>query len=484
MLSFRLASAPAAQWAAQTFADAPLGDRRRNRRAATLAQAMAQNPGAAIPELCPDAYTTKAAYTLFDRPEATPDNLQAPHRAAVTQALVQPGAAILLLEDTSEMSWTNKQKIAGLGPIANGKPKQQGFLLHSALAVRWPGVDPTQAPQRRPPVEVLGLADQLYQIRQARPAGESHNASQARQQRPRESQLWATLAQRRGPAPAGVRWEWVCDRGADIYEHLTQCQALGHGFIVRAAQDRLLEIECGRKAPCSLFETAAAAPELGRFELTLRGRDGQPGRVARLAVASVPVRLRAPQRPGFAAGRLPAVACTVVRVWEVEPPAEVTEPLEWLLLTDAPAATFAEAREVARKYGARWLIEEFHKGLKTGLGAERLQLETAERLFAAIALMSLVALRLIDLREAVRLEPEAPAERGPLSEVELRVLRAHLHRPVRTVGELALALGRLGGHLNRKRDGLPGWITLWRGMKKLQLLVQGVLLAQEMEKFG
>ena len=45
------------------------------------------------------------------------------------------------------------------------------------------------------------------------------------------------------------------------------------------------------------------------------------------------------------------------------------------------------------------MIEEYHKAIKTGLGAERLQLESAERLFAAIAIMSVVALRLIELRE-------------------------------------------------------------------------------------
>ena len=173
-----------------------------------------------------------------------------------------------------------------------------------------------------------------------------------------------------------------------------------------------------------------------------------------------------------------------MRVFEPAPPAGVKTPLEWVLLTDAPVETFQAALEVAVKYSARWLIEEFHKALKTGLGAERLQLETAARLFAAIAVMSLVALRLIDLREAVRLEPESPAERAGVSALELAVLRARLKRPIKTVRELALAIGRLGGHMNRKGDGLPGWQTLWIGMKKLHNLVQGVLLAQSLPKLG
>jgi len=32
-----------------------------------------------------------------------------------------------------------------------------------------------------------------------------------------------------------------------------------------------------------------------------------------------------------------------------------------------------------------------------------------------------------------------------------------------TIGQAVLWIGRLGGHLNRKRDGMPGVRTLWRG---------------------
>ena len=40
-----------------------------------------------------------------------------------------------------------------------------------------------------------------------------------------------------------------------------------------------------------------------------------------------------------------------------------------------------------------------------------------------------------------------------------------------TVREFTLALGRLGGHQNRKGDGLPGWQTLWRGWNQLHAMV-------------
>ena len=86
--------------------------------------------------------------------------------------------------------------------------------------------------------------------------------------------------------------------------------------------------------------------------------------------------------------------------------------------------------------------------------------------------------------ERLRIEPAAPAETAGLSELELQVLRARSHTPLATVSAVALAIGRLGGHLNRKSDGPPGWITLWRGWEVLQTLVEGVLLARKLPQFG
>ena len=64
-----------------------------------------------------------------------------------------------------------------------------------------------------------------------------------------------------------------------------------------------------------------------------------------------------------------------------------------------------------------------------------------------------------------------------MSGLELLVLRAKLGAPLRTVEEVVLGVGRLGGHLNRKGDGLPGWQTLWLGMTQLRHLVEGYQLA-------
>ena len=139
---------------------------------------------------------------------------------------------------------------------------------------------------------------------------------------------------------------------------------------------------------------------------------------------------------------------------------------------------------MALVYATRWWLEELHKALKTGNKAEDLQLETAAGLFAARALKSVVALRLLDLRERLRLTPEAPAAESGWPEIERAVLRQVLPRPLKTVREVARAIGRLGGHRNRKADGLPGWLTLLRAMTKLNDLVAGASMALKLKRFG
>ena len=63
---------------------------------------MARQPGGSIPQLFLHRYDVKAAYALLDRPEATPQGLQAGHTSLVKARLQMPGT-YLLLEDSAEL---------------------------------------------------------------------------------------------------------------------------------------------------------------------------------------------------------------------------------------------------------------------------------------------------------------------------------------------------------------------------------------------
>ena len=115
--------------------------------------------------------------------------------------------------------------------------------------------------------------------------------------------------------------------------------------------------------------------------------------------------------------------------------------------------------------------------MKTGCGIETLQFTTEAALQPAIALLSVVAVFLLTLRDAAR-DP-ATAGRPATDDVPAgyaAVLSAWRHGEVRpgwTIGEFYHALGRLGGHQNRRCDPPPGWLVLSRGWTLLQTMVKG-----------
>ncbi|MDO7849954.1 hypothetical protein Q5H92_26580 [Hymenobacter sp. M29] len=141
-----------------------------------------------------------------------------------------------------------------------------------------------------------------------------------------------------------------------------------------------MRVLCGRST------TRNAPPDAGHFTLALRTRPGKAARQATLQISfSAVVGLQTPKRPSASPGKEPAVAVSLVRVWKED------GALACVLRCDNPVASLAQAREKACHYATRWLIEGFHKALKTELGAERLQLRTAHRLFAAVALLDVVS---------------------------------------------------------------------------------------------
>jgi hypothetical protein len=455
------------EWAQRQLRRSDLGDKRLKDNGADIVEQLVSGAGRTLPQIFTDFTRLKSVYDFFKHPNATPDNILSGHQRMVGYRLDEPGT-YLLIEDTTDMVWSGKAATKGLQPL--GK-KYKGFLLHSVLAVRWEG---SSEGSRRPSLQVLGLADQQYALRQPVPEDENADCSWQRQYREqRESQLWETATQRLGSASNRATWIRVCDRGADIYEFLRSSQDAGHHFLVRASQDRKL---VSRNQ--TLFPQARQAVPMGHFDLLLRSRPGQSERTARLSYSAQSVTIQSPKRPKASPGKLPPVPCTVIRVWEADP--AIAKPLEWVLLTDQPVETEEAIVSCIQQYASRWLIEEFHKTLKSGLGVEKLQLEEVSRLFAATATMSLAALRILALKEQARLTPEAPAEMAGLDPFDLKVLSKATKRPLRTLKDVVLALGSLGGHLNRKHDGMPGIAALWRGLLRLTFTAEGARIALQL----
>ena len=60
----------------------------------------------------------------------------------------------------------------------------------------------------------------------------------------------------------------------------------------------------------------------------------------------------------------------------------------------------------------------------------------------------------------------------------LKKLKPRIKITTLTIYQFFREIAKLGGFLGRKHDGEPGWQTIWRGFKKLQLIIQGMELAR------
>jgi transposase-like protein len=471
-------SNPASSFGHTHFGRARLGDLRRTSSLVDLADRLARHPEGSLPQKFRDPNALRRCYDLMNTDAVTHAAVLQPHAEHTARTILQQPGTVLLLHDPTELDFTGHTTLhAQLGQIGNGS--RRGYLAHHSLAVR-PGRG-----------GVLGLLSQYLHVRADVPAHET--PAQRRRREDRESLLWlhgvraaeAVLArvrrqQRRAGRPADGRLVDVCDRGGDTFEFLDLEDELGRSFVVRSNQDRTARVgHQGGAAPVLLHGHLRTLPEQGRRTITVHGRDGKPDRQATVAVAWAAVRLPPPrQKRGHYRGG--ALAVWAVRVWEVGNVPAGAEAVEWFLLTNVAVTSPADAWERVDWYCSRWTIEELHKAQKTGCAIEGPQFTTVAALQPMIALLSVVAVSLLNLRDRSRDATQAarPAT-AVVPAAEVAVLsgwRYGAQRPL-TVGEFYRALARLGGHQNRKQDRPAGWLVLWRGWQALQLMVAGARAA-------
>lgn len=442
-------------WATAHFAAVDLKDARRTRRLVAAAQRLAERPAGTLPAAF-DWDGLRAVYRLADRPEATHEAVTAGHLAATRRAMAEC-PAVLILHDTTELDFTRHTALTGAGPIGDGRGR--GFLQHNSLAI-----DPVDG---RP----LGLAFQQLTVRTPRPRGE---ARMQRIRRPRESRLWQQGIAGVGPAPAGALWVDVADRGADAFEAMHAALAVGHQFLFRACQDRRVRLGRGADGRVTgLLARARRLPGRPAGVVEIAGKGGRPGRTAAVRLAAGSVWVRVPKLLKRHRPELEPIRVWVVRIRESRPPAG-EEPLEWVLLSSLPAESGADLRRLRDWYAVRPTVEVFHQVEKSGCGVERLRLRTAERSAPVLGLLSVVAVRVLQLRWWGRNRPGAPAAVvGTAAEVAVVAAASGVSAGELTAGRFVREVAKLGGFLGRRGDGDPGWQTLWRGYQRLRDMVLG-----------
>lgn len=409
-----------------------------------------------------------AAYRLLNCDNISSDHLLAPH-AAKTLLRCSDQPCVVIAQDTTEFDFTHMKDTQGLGPLND--EQRRGFFMHSLYAVSEQGIP-------------LGLLDAHIINRD----DDSFRSAGKRKQiaiEDKESFRWlegyrlTTQLARQIP---GCEVFSVSDREGDIFEVYTAWQeALEEGaaeWIIRANQNRAL-VNVVEGDPDKLFAALEASQELGEIEFEVRARSGMKkvkgnsvkktpsARTVHQVVRAMKVTPRIPYRKGK---KLKEVSFWAILAEEKNPPPG-EDPIRWLLLTSKEIKTLADARRIIDLYLRRWDIEVFHRVLKAGCRVESIQFMNAESLMRAITIYSVIAWRILYLTHLGRECPDMPCG-SVFEEAEWKAACAVAKRP-RNKGEPSLSemiriVGKLGGHLGRKCDGMPGPQSIWQGMARVR----------------
>ena len=128
-----------------------------------MAGDMAAAPSQSLPKQCDPWGDLKAAYGFLNNPKTTPDQIQSAHRQLVRQTC-RSHQLVLAIQDTTELDFTGRWAVEGLGPIGDGRGR--GLLQHSTLAVT-------------PDGSLVGVLYQIYKTRVPAPKGETRNQRRA-----------------------------------------------------------------------------------------------------------------------------------------------------------------------------------------------------------------------------------------------------------------------------------------------------------------
>jgi len=377
------------------------------------------------------------------------------------QARNQP--VTLWVEDTTELDYTMHNSKTGLGPIGDGKGR--GLLMHSTIGIQ---------PDKR---TVLGLGHVQVLLRQATPKKTVHWI------RSPEARVWEVSAESIGKPDESNLWVHVSDSGSDIFEYMAMCKHQNKEFVLRVYHNRILaweedapeaEQEEARKL-CDYARSLAEYPGSER-EIEVAATKKQAARKAHVVAGWAPITVPAPQRAPIAEALNKPISAWVLRVWEPQPP-EGVEVIEWILITSLPILSLEDAFQITDWYTCRWFCEDFHQCLKTGCQIEKSQLSDAADIQNLLGFAAPIAIRLLQLRQEARNAPETPAVQvvDPLM-VEVLARKEKIKPETLTAKEFFRWIARLGGFLGRKRDGDPGWRTLWQGWRYLSDLTDGARL--------
>ena len=444
-----------AHWAEAEFSTIRLYDTRLKERLYIIAQDFYNSPQANIPEACGSKARTIGSYRFFQNEKVTMDVILTPHTEATIER-IKEHKVVLAPQDTTTLNYAHPAT-EGLGPIGTKNDRAMGLLLHDTMAFSEEGTP-------------LGILDAQCWARDPDDKGKSERRKETPIEQ-KESMKWlrsfrrVAEIQKLCPDTTLVS---IGDREADIYELFLEAtkDPCGPKLLVRAERSRQRKVEQEHLWPFLKNKKIA-----GTLKIHIPRSKERRAREAIMDIRFSEVSLTPPKDTGY-----PPIKAWAVYALESEPE-EGQAPIEWMLLTTAEVNNLEDARQRVAWYSGRWGIEVYHRTLKTGCRIKDRQLGTADQLKTCLGVDMVVAWRIYHLTMLGREVPEHPCTVF-FEDIEWKALwcyytkNTELPEKPPALGTMIRMVGIIGGHLGRKRDGMPGTECLWRGLQRLATIVE------------
>lgn len=362
---------------------------------------------------------------------------------------LRAGQTYFAVHDSSKLDFTSQREKEGMGYVSG--LYQRGLWLHNTLLLSGSGL-----PE--------GMLCQQIIIRDDKGYGKKHE----RKKRPfeaKESYKWAKglSCGKEVATQYGCRLIHIMDREGDVLDVISVAWKQEQHFIIRSCQDRLLP---GKDETLQRLTLHLEQLEPVALEVELPDGRGKPGKHA--------CELK------WQEFEVEGNNLSVVALRSLSDPQ-----IEWVLLTDQPVKAQQQALQVIQDYKRRWMVEELHKGMKTGCRMENRQFSSLHATLNSIALLTLMAVWL--LRIKVQAQAGGDEDISPmLSEQEQQALQILAKKHLRPLQKqklkefsakwLAVLLANMGGFVGNQDRHMPGWQTLWLGYTRYKVFCEAFCL--------
>lgn len=389
----------------------------------------------------------------MDNDKLNYDTLMNPYFANVKQE-VDKLPKVLILHDTSQLDFSKHKTTKGLGNINHNNGYEIGLMLHAALAINADNKD------------IIGIINQkafnrIPYDKSIKKGTKKYILS------PKESDIWPELVNNIGNSNTKAEYVHIGDIGSDMFTFFKACLDHNTDFLVRGMHNRRLTDD--DKAQNLITDIKSlSSMDIKNIEIPVKGTSKK--RLAILNISYSEYKIK----PSYYLYE-DDISIYGIRVWEKND--NIDNPLEWILLTSIPIKNIEEAWEKVEWYKCRWLIEEYHKCLKTGCNIENRNFNTKDRIMRVLGILSPIAARLLAIKNISKKEPDSLAK-NHIDTIRLKVLTKYkkLTLETLTIKQFWHSVASLGGFLGRKSDGNPGWQSIWEGWSRLQTMVDGVNL--------